>query len=97
MSPQPTRLEFLNQAMKDAAEAMDFVEAARLRDLISLLRAGGENANGDIDPVGLERQQPGAMGLGTSQQRMRPPPGWVRPSKPDLMTMGKSRRRKFES
>ena len=83
-----TRLETLRMAMEDAAKAMDFAEAARLRDMISLVRAGGEQANADIDPKGLERQQPGAMGLGTSQQRPSPPPGWVRPKKPDPMTKG---------
>lgn len=96
MAPSPPSLEALILAMKGAADARDFTEAARLRDLISLLRAGGENADGDIDPAGLERQQPGAMGLGTSQQRMRPPPGWVPPPKPDLMTTIKGRGRKVE-
>jgi hypothetical protein len=31
------------------------------------------------------------MGLGTSQQRMTPPPGWVKPKKPDPMTKGRKR------
>ena len=79
--------------MEQAARAMHFDEAARLRDMISLLRAGGDQAESDINPEGLERQRPGAMGLGTSQQRMEPPPGWVRPKKPDLMTRGNNRRK----
>ena len=79
--------------MEAAAAAMDFEEAGRLRDQISLLRAGGPAARlEDIDPIGLERQQPGAMGLGTSQQRVTPPPGWVPPTKPSPLTTGTSRR-----
>ena len=80
--------------MEAAANAMDFEEAARLRDKISLLRAGGGDIEADIDPAGLTRQQPGAMGLGTSRQRTTPPDGWVRPRKPDPMTYGRSRTRK---
>jgi len=60
---------------------------AELRDRISLLRAGGE----DADPAGLTRQQPGAMGLGTSRQQVEPPAGWVKPKKPDPMTKGRKR------
>lgn len=79
--------------MDAAVAAMDFEEAARLRDLISLMRGGADDdAVGDTS--GLTRQQPGAMGLGTSQQRMTPPPGWTPPPKPDPMTQGRSRRRR---
>lgn len=79
--------------MQRAAAAMDFQEASRLRDQISLLRSGGGDAEiEDIDPSGLTRQQPGAMGLGTSQQSMTPPAGWVRPKKPDPLTTNRSRR-----
>lgn len=74
--------------MEAAAAAMDFEQAGRLRDQISLLRAGGD---GEVDPSGLERQRPGAMGLGTSQQRVTPPEGWKPPRKPDPMTRGRSR------
>ncbi|GAA0662309.1 protein-arginine kinase activator protein McsA [Sphingomonas insulae] len=56
-------IEALRLEMEAAAAALDFETAGRLRDRISLLRAGGA----DVDPAGLERQQPGAMGLGTSQ------------------------------
>ena len=45
------------------------------------------------DTAGLARQQPGAMGLGTSQQKLTPPPGWTPPRRPDPMTKGRSRRR----
>jgi hypothetical protein len=41
-----------------------------------------------IDPKAskLRRQVPGSMGLGTSEQEMRPPEGWKPPKKPDPMT-----------
>ncbi|BCA63861.1 excinuclease ABC subunit B [Sphingomonas sp. HMP9] len=80
-------IEDLRRQMEAAAAAMDFETASRLRDQISVLRGGGKEA----DTVGLTRQQPGAMGLGTSQQRMTPPPGWVKPKKPDPMTKGRKR------
>ena len=81
--------------MEDAAAAMDFEEASKLRDQISLLRGqDGEASAEEIDPTGLERQQPGRMGLGTSQQRVTPPPGWKPPKKPDPMTRGRSRGRR---
>lgn len=80
-------IETLRRQMEAAAAAMDFETAGRLRDQISVLRGGGAVA----DTSGLTRQQPGAMGLGTSQQRMTPPPGWVKPKKPDSMTKGRKR------
>jgi hypothetical protein len=43
--------------------------------------------------AGLKRQQPGAMGLGTSQQKVTPPAGWKPPPKPDPMTKGRPRGR----
>ena len=90
-----SRIEELRLRMEEAAAAMDFEEAGKLRDQISLLRGqGGEPAAEEIDPTGLQRQQPGRMGLGTSQQRMTPPPGWKPPRKPDPMTRGRSRGRR---
>ena len=80
----------LQRRMDEAAAALDFETASRLRDRISILRGGGE---ADADTAGLTRQQPGKMGIGTSQQRMTPPEGWVKPQKPDPMTRGRSRRR----
>ena len=49
---------------------------------------------GKIDPQAsrLRRQEPGKMGLGTSDQAMRPPPGWVPPQKPDPMTSNVKKR-----
>ncbi|MES2336779.1 MAG: UvrB/UvrC motif-containing protein [Pseudomonadota bacterium] len=87
------RIADLQRRMDEAAAALDFETARRLRDELSILRGtDGETAVGDT--AGLTRQQPGAMGLGTSQQRMTPPPGWVKPKKPDPMTTGVSRRKR---
>ena len=86
-------IEQLQQRMEAAAEALDFEEARRLRDQLNLLRGGAsaEEASA-VDTAGLTRQQPGRMGLGTSQQRMTPPPGWRPPAKPDPMTRKTGRR-----
>ena len=85
-------IEQLRLRMEAAAAALDFEEAQRLRDQLSLARG---SAGDDIEPdvSGLIRQQPGRMGLGTSQQRMTPPPGWRPPAKPDPMTRGRGKRR----
>ncbi len=80
--------------MAAAAEALDFEEARRLRDRIALIRGGATIDQAEAaDTAGLQRQQPGAMGLGTSQQKVTPPPGWTPPPRPDPMTRGRSRRR----
>ena len=78
--------------MEAAAAALDFEEARRLRDRINLLRGGAHAETAQVDTDGLDRQQPGAMGLGTSVPGVVPPPGWVRPQKPDPMTTGRKRR-----
>lgn len=87
-------IEDLQRRMEEAAHALDFEEARRLRDRVNLIRGG---ASGDeaarADTSGLARQQPGAMGLGTSRQRPVPPPGWKPPPKPDLMTSGSKAQR----
>ena len=85
------RLAELQARMEAAAAALDFETARRLRDEIAILRGGGDAAG--VDTSGLTRQQPGKMGLGTSQQRVTPPEGWVKPAKPDPMTAGRSRRK----
>ncbi|KQM67885.1 excinuclease ABC subunit B [Sphingomonas sp. Leaf17] len=85
-------IETLRRRMEAAAAALDFETAKGLRDQISLLTGAGDDAV-PADTAGLTRQQPGAMGLGTSQQRMTPPPGWTPPKKPDPMTRGRGRRR----
>lgn len=87
----------LQRKMEAAAAAMDFEEAGRLRDRITLIRGGAvpeEAASSDTS--GLVRQQPGSMGLGTSRQRVTPPEGWSPPPKPDLMA-GKTKRRTRKS
>ncbi len=85
------RLHLLGRQRWIGGDGRHYDEVARLRDMISLFRADSDQA--DIDQEGLERQRSGAMGLGTSQQRMEPSPDWVRPKKPDLMTRGKNRRK----
>ncbi|MEH3120843.1 MAG: UvrB/UvrC motif-containing protein [Sphingomonas phyllosphaerae] len=78
----------LRAQMDAAAAALDFEEARRLRDRISLLEGGASVAEA-VAADGLTRQRPGAMGLGTSRQQVVPPEGWKPPPKPDLMTRGK--------
>lgn len=87
-------IEELQKRMEAAAAALDFEEAKRLRDQLNLLRGGASAEEAAAaDTSGLIRQQPGRMGLGTSQQRMTPPPGWTPPKKPDPMTRATGRRR----
>ncbi len=87
-------LDRLQALMAAAAEALDFEEARRLRDRIALIRGGATIDQAEAaDTAGLQRQKPGAMGLGTSQQKVTPPPGWTPPPRPDPMTRGRSRRR----
>ena len=88
-------IEELRRRMEAAAAALRFEEASRLRDRISLMRGGATPAEAEqADMAGLTRQKPGAMGLGSSQQRMTPPPGWKPPTKPDPMTRGTKRGRR---
>jgi hypothetical protein len=88
-------IETLRERMEAAAEALDFEEAKRLRDRISLMRGGATAAEAEqADGSGLMRQRPGAMGLGTSQQRVAPPVGWKPPPKPDSLTRGRGSRRR---
>lgn len=88
-------IEDLQRAMDAAAAALDFEAARRLRDRIALIRGGADRDTADhADTSGLARQQPGAMGLGTSQSRPERPAGWIPPRKPDPMTASTNRRRK---
>jgi hypothetical protein len=85
----------LQQRMAEAALALNFEEAKRYRDMINAMRGGATPDDAEqADFTGLERQQPGAMGLGTSQQQVTPPAGWQPPPKPDLKTSGRSSRGK---
>lgn len=88
-----TTIKDLRERMERAAADLDFEEAGRLRDQLSLLRgAEGPAGPDEIDTAGLERQVPGSMGLGSSQQRVSPPAGWKPPARPDPMTRGAGRR-----
>lgn len=83
-------IETLQARMDAAASALDFEEAQRCRDKINLMRGGATAADAErADLSGVQRQQPGAMGLGTSRQQVSPPAGWKPPAKPDPMTTGK--------
>lgn len=86
-------IEDLKRQMDAAARALDFEQARRIRDRINLMRGGATSVEAAAaDTAGLERQQPGNMGLGTSRQRPIPPPGWTPPPKPDPMTSGRRRK-----
>ncbi|MXP25821.1 excinuclease ABC subunit B [Altererythrobacter indicus] len=87
-------IETLYEKMEAAVRDLDFEEAARCRNAINLMRSGATAEEAaQADASGLQRQQPGAMGLGTSQQKVTPPKGWKPPPKPDPMTRGRGRRR----
>jgi hypothetical protein len=55
----------------------------------------GEGGDRPPIPPGskLRYQEPGKMGLGTSDQKMEPKPGWTPPKKPDLLTRNVRSRR----
>jgi hypothetical protein len=77
----------ISREMEEAAAALDFERAKVLRDRLNLLRGGATLEEAlSADTLGLQRQQPGKMGLGASQQRLTPPKGWRPPPKPDPMT-----------
>lgn len=84
----------LHAKMDAAVQALGFEEASRLRDMISLMRGGTTAAEAErANLSGVERQRPGAMGLGTSRQHVATPDGWKPPAKPDPMTVGRSPRK----
>lgn len=85
----------LHERMQAAADALDFEEAKRLRDMISLIRGGATSTEAaQANGSGLVRQRPGSMGLGTSQQAMESPMGWTPPPKPKPLTLGHRTRRR---
>jgi hypothetical protein len=73
----------LRAAMARAVAEEDFEAAAALRDRLKALADGGGSR--------VRRQEPGAMGLGTERPAHVPPPGWVKPQRPDPMTTGAKR------
>ncbi len=77
--PMQDQIAKLEARMAEAAEAGDFETAALLRDAIARLRSG-ESA--------LTEQQPGRMGLGSSQENYLRDPNRPLPKKPDPMTKG---------
>ena len=93
--PVTMTIETLQERMQLAAAALDFEEARRYRDMINMMRGGATATEAEeANFTGLKRQEPGAMGLGTSQQKMTPPDNWRAPPKPDLMTAARSTRRR---
>lgn len=89
----PVTIEILQRRMEEAVLALDFEEAGRCRDMINAMRGGATAAEAEeAHFAGLKRQEPGAMGLGTSQQRVTPPVDWRPPPKPDPMTAGRPKR-----
>ena len=73
----------LEGEMLAAVTREDFERAARLRDEIAALKGGAV----------VRQPPPGEMGLGTQVPVVKPPKGWKRPKKPDLMTNVKPRKR----
>lgn len=87
------RLVALEKQMEEAAAAMDFELATKLRDEIAHLR-GEMPEIPKVDDEGgfsttVSQPPPGAMGLGTNVPVRQPPKGWVKPKKPDFMTKKK--------
>jgi hypothetical protein len=72
-------LDDLERRMNEAVAAEEFETAAALRDAISRIRSGESN---------LREQQPGRMGLGSSQERYATEGAQRLPKKPDPMTTG---------
>jgi hypothetical protein len=87
-------IETLQARMEAAVRALDFEQASRVRDMIGLIRGGATVTEAErADLSGVERQRPGAMGLGTNRQQVTAPEGWKPPAKPDPMTAGRSSRK----
>ena len=79
-----TELAELQRRLAAALAGDDAEHAAQIQREIDAL---------PLPPSKLRVQVPGKMGLGTSEQAFRPPPGWKPPKKPDPMTAGHKPRR----
>ena len=80
--------------MDAASERLDYEEARRLRDRISLLRGGASAKDAAVDTAGLVRQHPGNMGLGSSVPKPERAHDWVPPIKPKPMTRATGRKKR---
>lgn len=80
------RITVLERQMGEAAAAMDFEMAARLRNEIAVLRGNDPVPPGTEATVTVSQPPPGAMGLGTHTPVRERPAGWRPPKKPDPMT-----------
>ena len=85
------RLVALEKEMEAAAAEFDFEKAAALRDEIARLKGETEETvilddDGYSIEVSAGQAPPGQIGLGSNTPVRRPPKGWVKPKKPDLMT-----------
>lgn len=85
MAPHKDLIATFQEQLDRALDAGDTERAQALRQRLDELERGGVSY--------LRPQQPGAMGLGTSDEVPRRPAGWKPPKKPDPMTSGTSRRR----
>lgn len=85
MSARPDLIATFQEQLARALAAGDSARADALRVRLAELESGQASY--------LRPQQPGAMGLGTSDEVPRRPAGWKPPKRPDPMTSGHSRRR----
>jgi hypothetical protein len=73
----------LTEEISRAQDRGDTERALALQERLASLKAGTGSR--------LRRQEPGAMGLGSSQEVPRRPAGWKPPKRPDPMTTGRRR------
>lgn len=85
MAANPDLIATFQEQLARALAAGDSARADALRARLAELENGQASY--------LRPQQPGAMGLGTSDEVPRRPAGWKPPKRPDPMTSGHSRRR----
>ncbi len=85
MSAHKDLIATFQEQLNLATEAGDTDRAAALRERLEALQQGA--------PSYLRPQQPGAMGLGTSDEIPRRTASWKPPNRPDPMTANTARRR----